>query len=137
MRFGGEDMDIFEDLVAEQERLEAILSGLEDQAWGTESGAAGWSITDVVLHLAQTEEAVVTSVAGHDVRAVWDSQAKNLDDMMDRMVRADRAAPDVVFRRWQSARRAAVAALRQADPQQPLPWVATPLKPRTLRTYAT
>lgn len=127
-------MDIFEDLVAEQERLEAILSGLDDQAWQTESGAAGWSVTDVVLHLAQTEEAVVASVAGRDLRGEWDIAAKNLDDAMDRMVRAERAAPTVVFRRWRAARRAAVEALRQADPRRPLPWAATPIKPRTLAT---
>jgi uncharacterized protein (TIGR03084 family) len=91
-------------------------------------------VTDVVLHLAQTEEAVVTSVSGHDVRAAWDSQATNVDDVMDRMVCAQRAAPGMVFQRWRAARRTAVAALRQANPRQPLPWFATPLKPKTLAT---
>jgi uncharacterized protein (TIGR03084 family) len=57
-----------------------------------------------------------------------------VDEAADEMVRADRAAPEVVFRRWRQARHAAVAALRGADPRRPLEWVAAPLKPATLAT---
>jgi Mycothiol maleylpyruvate isomerase N-terminal domain len=41
------------------------------------------------------------------------------------------AAPGQVFQRWREARLDAVAALRAADPQQPLSWVEAPLKPAT------
>jgi len=41
---------------------------------------------------------------------------------------------DVVFERWQRARRAALAALRAADPDRALAWVAAPVKPATLAT---
>ena len=37
-------------------------------------------------------------------------------------VRMERAAPAEVFARWQRARQAAVAAVRAADPDQPLQW---------------
>jgi uncharacterized protein (TIGR03083 family) len=57
-------MDIFDDLEAEQDRLEKILAGLDGARWAAPSAAAGWSVTDVVLHLAQTEEAVVASTGG-------------------------------------------------------------------------
>ena len=57
-----------------------------------------------------------------------------IDDAMDRLVREERAEPDVVFARWRAARREAVAALRAADPKQPLQWAAAPLKPATLAT---
>jgi len=49
-------------------------------------------------------------------------------------VSAERAAPDVVFGRWQRARRAALDALRGAEPDRPLRWVAAPVKPATLAT---
>ena len=52
---------------------------------------------------------------------------------MDLRVRQSAPAAEV-FARWRTARRAAVAALRAADPQQPLPWAAAPLKPATLAT---
>jgi uncharacterized protein (TIGR03084 family) len=124
-------MDIFDDLVAEQERLETILSGLPADAWLVESGAPGWTITDVVLHLAQSEEAVPATVAG---TAIWQVEAETLDGVMDALVQAERAAPEVVFERWRVACRASVAALRQTDPAKRLLWAATPLKPGTLAT---
>jgi uncharacterized protein (TIGR03084 family) len=126
------DVAIFDDLIAEQDRLENILNGLDEPAWGSPSGAPGWTVTDVVLHLAQTEEAVRASVAGADlgVGAAGDS----VDEVMERLVRTERAAPAMVFRRWRHARRAAVAALRAADPRRPLSWVDAPLKPATLAT---
>jgi uncharacterized protein (TIGR03084 family) len=127
-------MEIFDDLVAEQDRLEDILDGLGDEAWDTPSGASGWTVADVVLHLAQTEEAVVASAAGNETRRGWAHDAETLDTAMNRRVNAERTAGAVVFEQWRAARRAAVTALRQADPHRPLAWAATPLKPKTLAT---
>jgi uncharacterized protein (TIGR03084 family) len=125
---------VMDDLEAEQERLEAILEELDDAAWRSPSAADGWSVADVVLHLAQTEEAVVMSAAGGDgFDRTW-TGATGVDDAAERMVQAERAEPAVVFERWKAGRRAALAVLRGADPQQPIPWVATRLKPATLAT---
>ena len=55
---------VVDDLVTEAIRLESILDGLTDAQWRTESGAVGWSVADVVLHLAQTDEGVVASMSG-------------------------------------------------------------------------
>lgn len=126
-------MNVIADLEAEQDRLEAILDSLDDAAWRTESGAPGWTVTDVVLHLAQSEGAVVGTATRDPSRGLQLS-GDGIDDAMDRLVRAERAEPDVVFARWRTARREAVAALRAADPKQPLQWAAAPLKPATLAT---
>jgi uncharacterized protein (TIGR03084 family) len=129
-------MTVFDDLEAEQDRLEGILGGLDDGQWAAPSLAAGWTVADVVLHLAQSEEGVTASAggsaaAGLGLRA---EPGQTVDGLADQLVRAQRAAPAEVFRRWSQARRAALAALRTADPQQPLGWVETPLKPATLAT---
>ena len=58
--------DVLDDLVAEYERLESILDSLSDAQWRSESGAPGWSVTDVMIHLAQTEEAVVATTTRPD-----------------------------------------------------------------------
>ena len=126
-------MEIFDDLVAEQDHLEALLAGLDAAAWRSPSAAPGWSVADVVLHLAQTEEAVVASAAGSDIATAF-PRAGSLDEAMDLRVQAERAEPATVFERWRTARRAAVAALVAADPQRPITWAAAPLKPRTLAT---
>jgi uncharacterized protein (TIGR03084 family) len=126
-------MAIFDDLEAELDRLEGILGGLDGAQWAAPSAAAGWSVTDVVLHLAQSEEAVVASTGGAALRPEPGSGG-TVDQIMDDLVRAERADPAVVFQRWREARRAAVAALRAADPRQPLSWVEAPMKPATMAT---
>jgi uncharacterized protein (TIGR03084 family) len=129
-------MDVLADLVAEQDRLEEILATLDDNDWATESGAPGWTIADVVLHLAQTEEAVVAA-GGRSTRrggGVSFSTRGGIDGAMDDLVRAERAEADAVFERWRVARREAVDTLRAADPQTPLPWAVASLKPLTLAT---
>jgi uncharacterized protein (TIGR03084 family) len=126
-------MPIFEDLEAEQERLRGILDGLDEAQWTSPSGAPGWTVADVVLHLAQSEEAVIACLAGANL-SVRTVPGPSLDQVMDELVWAERAAPAQVFRRWQEARAAALAALRAADPQQPVHWVNAPLKPATLAT---
>src|SRR2546421_12979495 len=104
-------------------------------AWRHDSSAAGWTV-DVVLHLAQTEEFVLASVTGHAAPLLArDRDGPPLDELMDRLVAAQRPAPPVaVFQRWRCARRAALAALRACPPTVPLRWAAVPLSPRTLAT---
>ena len=140
-------MTVLEDLGAEQERLEGILRGLDEAQWMAPSAAAGWTVTDVVLHLAQSEESVVISVSGGDLRAGIGVAGRGeaggagggvgagaVEERVAELVRAERAAPDVVFARWRRARRAAMDALRAADPDRPVQWVVGPVKPATLAT---
>jgi len=129
--------ELLADLTAEYDRLEAMLAPLRASQWAAPSGAAGWSIADVVLHLALTEEAVVRSAAGGSGLAGEDGDAAGgagLEDSMAAAVAAAGADGPAAFARWQAARRASVAALAGADPDRPLPWAAAPLKPRTLAT---
>jgi len=128
-------MTIFDDLAAEQERLEEILLGLDEAQWTSPSAAQGWTIADVVLHLAQSEEGVEATAAHRQLRAALGAMAGDtMDDRAAEAVRLERAAPAEVFARWQRARQAALAAVRAADPDQPLEWVAGPVKPATLAT---
>ena len=61
-------MTIFDDLAAEQERLAEILFGLDEAQWMSASGAPGWTIADVVLHLAQSEEGVKATASHQQLR---------------------------------------------------------------------
>ena len=128
------DPDVVDDLEAEQDRLEAVLAGLSPAQWTASSAAAGWSIADVVLHLAQTEEAVAATLSGEAEPANWRRFAGSVDDAMARMVAAERDSPPTIFDRWRLARRASVAGLRAADPARPVRWAVGTVKPRTLAT---
>ncbi|MEV4348741.1 maleylpyruvate isomerase family mycothiol-dependent enzyme [Actinoplanes sp. NPDC049596] len=124
----------FDDLEAEQEALDAVLSRLSPAAWLTPSAAPGWTVADVVLHLAQTEEAVVMNATGGANVTDWRSFGSDVDTAMAAMVDAQRAPATVVHDRWRAARVAALQTLRKADPSRPVPWVTGSLKPRTLAT---
>jgi uncharacterized protein (TIGR03084 family) len=127
-------MGIVDELEAEEDRLEGILAELDDDAWAAPSAAVGWSVADVVLHLAQSEEAVVASVSGGDAFATLRDGDDTVDGGAEAMVQAERGAPSAIFERWRTARRQALAGLREADPAVALPWVGSPLKPDTLAT---
>ncbi|HUY63752.1 MAG TPA: maleylpyruvate isomerase family mycothiol-dependent enzyme [Acidimicrobiales bacterium] len=126
--------DVFDDLRAEQDRLSALLSGLDADSWAMASGAPGWSVADVVLHLAQSEELVVASVSAGAGAGAFGDDATSVDEAMEQLVRQERAEPVAVLERWEKGRHLALAALRSADPDVALSWAATPLRPRTLAT---
>jgi uncharacterized protein (TIGR03084 family) len=124
---------VMDDFVSEALRLQGILGLLTQAQWQADSRARGWSVADVVLHLAQSDEAVAASADGADHRGDV-AAAGTVDDWAARMVDTERTTPDLVFARWREARDTAVAALRAADQERPLQWVAGPMKPATLTT---
>ncbi|HVW82039.1 MAG TPA: maleylpyruvate isomerase family mycothiol-dependent enzyme [Mycobacteriales bacterium] len=127
---------VIADLEAEQDAIAAMVGTLDEAGWRSPSAAAGWSISDVVLHLAQSEEAVVSSLTGAGVSLIdsFPVEGSTLDEIMENRVRAERGDPFAIFERWQTARRAAVQALRDADPDARYPWAASPLRPQVLAT---
>ncbi|MEV6487401.1 maleylpyruvate isomerase family mycothiol-dependent enzyme [Actinoplanes sp. NPDC051633] len=126
--------DVIDDLEAEHDAFEALLDELSPDDWSAPSAAAGWTVTDVVLHLAQTEEAIPAALAGEISGVEWRRFGDDVDTAMDAMVRSEAATPADIFERWRSARQASVRALRAADPGRRVQWVASTLKPRSLAT---
>jgi uncharacterized protein (TIGR03084 family) len=125
-------MNVIEDLVAEYDNLESILANLNATQWLVPSGAPGWTIRDVVVHLWATEQQVVSTLKRPSQQ--WTNRDDALDVEMDRAVRADNASPQEVFGRWSTVRRRSVEALRIADPDIRVAWAAAPLRPATLAT---
>jgi uncharacterized protein (TIGR03084 family) len=128
-------VSVIDALAAQHSELEGMVGDLPDSGWQRDTRCPGWTVADVVLHLAQTEEMVQASVGGVAGALGWDAAGgETVDERAEQAVRAERTAPKEVFERWRSARVAAVAALRGADPGQPLRWVAGVMKPASLAT---
>lgn len=128
-------MDVFRDLEAEYDALEAMLRSLDGAQWDEPSLCEGWSVADVVLHLAQSEEAVLgtTGSLGNLGREV--TADATMDEVVEQWVGAERGRPPQTYlERWATARTASLEALRSADPAQTFPWATNPLKPKTLAT---
>jgi uncharacterized protein (TIGR03084 family) len=126
-------VQIVDDLAAEQDRLETLLGALTVEQWASPSAAEGWSIADVVLHLAQTEELVSATLSGASPE-LWDRGDAALDDAVEQAVQSQRAPAEQIFQRWRTARRQALDALRAADPDCRVAWAAAPLRPAVLAT---
>jgi uncharacterized protein (TIGR03084 family) len=124
--------DIFSDLAVEYERLDALLASLTPTQWNVESGAPGWTIADVVSHLAQTEAGVITTLTQPSTD--WTTRTEHLDKGMDDQVRQAAWSGPEAFQRWRYVAKRSVSALRDADPDQTVRWAAAPLRPRTLAT---
>jgi uncharacterized protein (TIGR03084 family) len=125
-------VNIFEDLQAEYERIDAILSSLRPDQWAHPSAAPGWSIADTVLHLAQTEESIPTTIRAGTSR--WTERDAALDEVVAGWVDAERNGTADVLSRWRASTTASVSVLREADPTVAVAWAAAPLRPRTLAT---
>ena len=130
-----------DDLSAQHAELAGILEGLDAAAWAAPSRCEGWSIADVVLHLAQTDEMALASLEGRlpehveAVAGVW-AEASDVDDGAARMVAQERAhltAHDV-HHRWLDGAAALRAAGSAVDPSTRVRWVAGELAARTLLT---
>jgi uncharacterized protein (TIGR03084 family) len=127
-------------LAGQHAELDSILAVLDEPAWTRPSRCAGWTVSDVVLHLAQTSELAAASAEGRlaDGGAhLWQSRAS--EDTVDDWAAAEVAAqrgdhPSEVLRRWRAAAEAERAAFTRCSPSDRLTWVAGKLSARTLAT---
>lgn len=128
--------------LADQDReLDDLVRDLDAAGLSTPSRCPGWSVADVLLHLAQSNEMAVASVAGRweaaiESRALRMAAARpaDVDELAEVMVAIDRAEPEVSRARWQASAEAVEGAMAAADPSARVPWVAGLLAARTLAT---
>jgi uncharacterized protein (TIGR03084 family) len=126
--------DIFDDVHAEYEQLDAVLATLTPAQWSHPSAAEGWTVSDVVLHLAQSEELAAASIAGSVARFAR-LQAGSVDALADEFVTAQRdITPADLLARWRTAAFATPAALRALPKGTRLPWNTNRMSPAALAT---
>ena len=131
--------DVVVALGEQVDELRSIVGPLDEGGLATASACAGWSVADVLLHLAQTNELAVASVRGDLAAAaerVWGPVAPgDVDAAAGDAVAADRGATGVEQRaRWDRSAREMVAALGGVDPATRVPWVAGEMAARSLAT---
>jgi uncharacterized protein (TIGR03084 family) len=129
--------DILEALADQHAELDRLLAGLDERAWTAPvPRCPGWAVTDVVLHLAQTDEMAAASASGEfrEAKRLFDGSS-TVDQGADAFVEQERgASPAALLDRWRAASKAQSAALAAADPAVRLPWVTNTLSPAALAT---
>ncbi|MBI2705882.1 MAG: maleylpyruvate isomerase family mycothiol-dependent enzyme [Actinobacteria bacterium] len=135
--------DVVEAFEEEGAALDVFLSSLDGEQWQHPSSCEGWSVADVVLHLAQTEESVVATFeeggagrpfAKHVAEAA-SAIGGTVDALADAAVVAERPDdPLEALERWRVAHRRGLEGFKNAGPSDRLNWIAVPLSARTLVT---
>jgi uncharacterized protein (TIGR03084 family) len=127
-------------LAAQQDDLSALVAPLDDTGWQAASRCEGWTVADVVLHLAQTDEMAIASVQDRFAEAVAAltaglEPAASVDEGAALMVDRERGEPGpVVFDRWQASADTLRRELEACEPGRRVAWVAGELSARTLAT---
>jgi uncharacterized protein (TIGR03084 family) len=131
---------IVDALAQQQDELAGLLNGLDADGWAAPSACEGWSVADVVLHLAQTNEMAIGS-ARDELAEVTARLAEGLppagdiDDGAGLMVAKERGAGAAeIHERWARSCTDLRAALLARQPGDRLTWVAGELAARTLGT---
>lgn len=137
---GPMDRAVIDALRAQQAELAAIVAGATADDLLLPSRCPGWTVADVLLHLAQTDEMAVASAEGR-VEAYMAEAAEgmapggsNVDDWAGALVDKERGEPLTTLERWRVAAGAQVDALARCDGSERLTWVAGQLAARTLAT---
>jgi uncharacterized protein (TIGR03084 family) len=131
-------------LAAQHDDLSVVLQALDDVGWQTPSRCEGWTVADVVLHLAQTDELAIASVRGRYAEAVEAlagdlGPGSSVDDSAAALVAREREtetgrAGAGLRERWQHSADTLASELRACDPSRRVEWVAGVLSARTLAT---
>lgn len=125
-------------LRAEHRELDIMLNGLTQPEWERPSRCPGWPVSDVVLHLAQTDELTLASVTGRFSDAFGALSegavaAVDIDTAAALAVERERGPVGVAVRdRWRAAADAVAQMFEGCGPSSRVVWVAGELSVRTL-----
>jgi uncharacterized protein (TIGR03084 family) len=127
-------------LAEQHAELDGLLAGLDERDWQRPTPCEGWTVADVVLHLAQTDELAIASARGRLAEATTElagdlGSSPNVDVGADRLVARERGQPGTtVGARWRANAEELRRVLAAAGPSQRVAWVAGDLSTRTLAT---
>jgi uncharacterized protein (TIGR03084 family) len=133
--------DVIEALREQNQELSSMVTDLAEDQLALPSACEGWSVSDVLLHLAQTNEMATASARGKlaDVGGGWaNSDSRVVTDVEDNVagaVERERGARgEEVLARWARSADDMVDTLEACDPAARVRWVAGDMAPRTLAT---
>lgn len=131
-------VEILGDLAAQHAEIEAMVAGLGAADLARPTRCVGWDVSDVLVHLAQTDDMATASAEGWFAEAI-DAlvaglpPAEDVDDGAGMAVARDRGAPAAEVReRWRDASRHVREALSARAGGDRVEWVAGDMTVRTL-----
>lgn len=135
--------DILAALAGQVDELDGLVRDLDEAGFALPSRCPDWSISDVLVHLAQTNEMTVASAEGRftEEAAAFGNRAgsvppgSDIDDLAGLAVAADRGrSGKEVYDRWRASSTAQAAALGACEAGTRVRFVAGELTVITLAT---
>jgi uncharacterized protein (TIGR03084 family) len=131
---------LVEDLVAEQLELKDHLEALSEAQWQAPTRCEGWDVTDVVIHLAQSDEMAVGSARGQFAEVLAGlagdlGTAGSVDEGVALMVARQRGMGSTeLLARWWSTANGLIEALDGMNLSTRVMWVTGELSARSMAT---
>ena len=132
-------MDVSVDLIAEQDALDAIVSGLSHEQWQSPTPSPGWTVADQIGHLAYFDASATLAMTDPDAfqahrRELLASfgDARAAEDMTLGAFRA--MTPDELLAAWRGGRVALAAAAESVAPDSRIEWYGPSMSKRSFLT---
>ena len=128
---------VLADLAAESDQIETWVTPVDAVDWTTVTTPEGWTISHQVAHLAWTDQASLTAIAGGEpfdalMKLALNDPAGFVDAETERW--AAELPPAGQLARWQQGRTALADALRAVPAGTKLPWFGPPMSPTSMAT---
>jgi uncharacterized protein (TIGR03084 family) len=129
-----DDQDIYSDLVREGEEVYALVSGLAEGEWRTQTPAPGWTVEHQIAHLAfVTHLAAISASRPEQFRAHASAAGADFAGAINAALEIYMAKPaKQVLEDWRSELERAASDLRAVPEGGMVPWLVTPLPPAVL-----
>jgi uncharacterized protein (TIGR03084 family) len=135
--------EVLDDLRAESDALDLLVSGLSDVDWSRPTPAAGWTIAHQISHLAWTDRAAtIAATDAEGFMRLLETVAEDPTRFVDRAAAEGVAPPVELLQRWRTGREALAEALTEMAPGTRLPWFGMTMSPvssatgRLMETWA-
>jgi uncharacterized protein (TIGR03084 family) len=122
--------DVLADLRAENDELDAFLTGLPPEDWERPTPARGWAIRHQVAHLSFADAVGYDCVLGDTtrLRELMARGSASEDDLgLSSMADLLELEPEKLLARWRESRTRLWDALASAEPGRKVPWAAGPM----------
>jgi uncharacterized protein (TIGR03084 family) len=126
--------DVLADLEAEDDDLDALVSGINAQQWRLATPAPGWTIAHQISHLASTAAlAVLAATDAAGFRARLAELGRDFNAAIDGGAAEFAGSPPAwLLAHWRDTRFALQEALAAVPASQRVPWIVEPVSPATL-----
>ncbi|GHE00270.1 TIGR03084 family metal-binding protein [Streptomyces alanosinicus] len=127
---------VIDDLRAESEELDLLVTELSPEQWALPTPAPRWTVAHQIAHLAWTDRSALLAVTDADAfRALVEKALAAPDSFVDEGAQdGARLAPAELLRTWRAGREALDRALRAAPPGARFPWYGPPMSAASMAT---